>query len=375
VALADGDNELVIDLDNVLSIEALVDQVRGRATAVVVELFPPPTEMCASGPEGRFVHELAVPFVRGGRPVEPPVSQRPLASTIPRRFPPGSEWLYLKLYGGTAGADLVVDHVGREVEAAVSAGLAERWFFLRYNDPDPHLRVRVQGDPGSLHSAVRPQLEARAAELVERGELWRVQLDTYEREVERYGGDAGIALAERVFAADSRAALAVVSALPGDAGADLRWRAALAGVDLLFDDLGCTLDEKRAIARAARDGYRREFGVGRAFQAQVGKRFRVERTQLERLIGPDSEAPAGLRTATKALKARSAHLAGIGEALRDLAGGGSLTATPADIAMSYAHMHVNRVLRAAQRAQELVLYEYLDRLYTATAARRPASPP
>jgi len=39
------------------------------------------------------------------------------------------------------------------------------------------------------------------------------------------------------------------------------------------------------------------------------------------------------------------------------------------VAMSFAHMHVNRLLRSAQRAQELVLYEMLDRLYASRAAR------
>jgi hypothetical protein len=43
-----------------------------------------------------------------------------------------------------------------------------------------------------------------------------------------------------------------------------------------------------------------------------------------------------------------------------------------DLAMSCAHMHVIRLLRSAQRAQELVLYELLDRFYVSQAARRAA---
>ena len=43
--------------------------------------------------------------------------------------------------------------------------------------------------------------------------------------------------------------------LTGDAGAELRWRVALRGIDLLFDDLGLTLEQKRAIAGRARHGY------------------------------------------------------------------------------------------------------------------------
>ena len=38
VALADGDNELVADLDNVLCLEALAHEVRGRTSASFVEI-------------------------------------------------------------------------------------------------------------------------------------------------------------------------------------------------------------------------------------------------------------------------------------------------------------------------------------------------
>ena len=41
---------------------------------------------------------------------------------------------------------------------------------------------------------------------------WQVQLDTYEREVERYGGPEGIELAEQLFHADSEAVLAIARA-------------------------------------------------------------------------------------------------------------------------------------------------------------------
>ena len=41
-----------------------------------------------------------------------------------------------------------------------------------------------------------------------------------------------------------------------------------------------------------------------------------------------------------------------------------------ELALSLAHMHVNRMLRSAQRAQELVIYEMLGRAYRSQAARR-----
>jgi lantibiotic biosynthesis protein len=372
VALADLDNELVIDLDNVLSVAALVHQVRGRRQAVLVEMFPAPDELCATGPEGRFVHELVVPFVEAPR-TEHDSAPRATPSRVPRRFPPGSEWLYAKLYTGAATADQVVNQVvGPLVRSSVASGAADAWFFIRYADPDWHLRVRLHGEPGRLHAEVLPGLEKAVAPLLETGQLWRVQLDTYEREVERYGGDRGIELAEQVFAADSEAVLAIMGPLSGDAGLDLRWRLAMRGMDLLFDDLGLTLEEKRSVARRAREGFGREFAVDGNFRSRVSQRYRAARPGLEALLDAGQASPGPLATGLEALHRRSLQLAPVTAELRRLSQAGRLSATLADIATSFAHMHVNRLLRSAQRAQELVLYELLDRAYSAQAGRRTA---
>ncbi len=68
VTLADGDNELLLDFDNTLAIDAFLDLVEERDRARLHELFPGPEALIAQGPEGRFVHELVVPFHRLPRP-------------------------------------------------------------------------------------------------------------------------------------------------------------------------------------------------------------------------------------------------------------------------------------------------------------------
>ena len=45
-----------------------------------------------------------------------------------------------------------------------------------------------------------------------------------------------------------------------------------------------------------------------------------------------------------------------------------LTLPLPELAVSYLHMHANRLLRSAHRAQELVLYDFLARLYQSQAA-------
>jgi thiopeptide-type bacteriocin biosynthesis protein len=372
VAVVDRDHQLVIDLDNVLSVEALAHQLRGRRQAVLVEMFPDPDALCVTGPEGRFVHELVVPFVQAARPRPQPDSAAPpvTRSLVRRRFPPGSEWLYAKLSTGTGTADQLLNHVvGPLVRSWLASGAAHGWFFIRYADPDWHLRLRLHGEPGRLHAEVLPGLEAAAAPLLEAGQLWRMQLDTYEREVERYGGDRAIELAERVFTADSQAVLTILGSLSGDAALDLRWRLAMAGINLIFEDLGLTLEEKRSVTRQAREGFGREFGVDGNFRGQVSQRYRAERAHLEALLDPGQAPPATLAAGLEALRRRSLQLAPLTAELRQLSQAGRLSTTMTDLARSFAHMHVNRLLRSAHRAQELVLYELLDRAYSSQAGR------
>ncbi|HEX2057836.1 MAG TPA: lantibiotic dehydratase [Actinomycetota bacterium] len=355
VALADEDNQLMVDLDNVLSVEMLVELVRRRPHFRLVEMWPDPGEMVVSSERGPYVNEVLIPFVRteSGIPVSAPA--RPPA---PRRsFPPGSEWLYLKLFSGTAVADaLLRDVVGPLVAEARRAGAVDGWFFIRYADPDPHIRVRLRGDPARLTAEVLPAFR-RALEPELEGRVWRIEVGTYVREIERYGGPDAIETAEAIFTADSDAVLEVVAA---GGSLDDRWRAGLAGMHALFEDLGLDDEAQARVTRRMRDAYAAEFRADALLKRQIGERYRAERKSLEPLLDEGMDAWRHRSQAVRPLAAR----------LRALDEEGRLTAPLPDLAGSLAHMHVNRLLRSSQRAHEMVLYDLLDRLYMARAARR-----
>lgn len=371
IVLADGDNELPIDLDNVLSVETLVDLLKSRGEAMLVEMFPAPDELSARGSEGRFVHELVVPFIRKVNNSETPAAPRVAASrSVERTLAPGSNWLYAKLYTGTATADQVLRELVMPLKAtAIDSGAARSWFFIRYGDPHWHLRLRFEGDPERLATEVRPALERAAAALLEDGRLWRVQFDTYEREIERYGGPDGIELAEQMFCADSDAILEILDHLGGEQGLDARWRLALRGIDMLLDDWGLDLAAKHRLMAEAREGFGREFAADDALRHQLSQRFRRERRDLEKLL---DMAPADDPTATPLLEAhdhRSHRLRPLIEALRSCETAGLLTTSIESLALSHVHMHANRLLRSAHRAQELVIYDFLTRIYESRQAR------
>lgn len=168
VEIVDGDNTLPIDLDNAACVDVLVDLLRNRPHATLREMFPSPEELPVTGPEGAFVHEIIVPFVspapkrrhgsRHGTRHE--TATRPPAL---RSFSPGSEWLYAKLYTGTATADRLLKSVVRPVVSdAMRSGASDGWFFIRYSDPHWHLRVRFHGEAARLLDEVLPNLHERA---------------------------------------------------------------------------------------------------------------------------------------------------------------------------------------------------------------------
>jgi lantibiotic biosynthesis protein len=367
VALADSDNELVVDLDNVLSIDAFVHLVKGRDGARLEELFPPPDELCVQGTEGRFVHELIVPFVKSS--VTPPSPPMRPAVTVRRQFPPGSEWLYAKLYTGPGIADrLLVDTIRPLVSTALASGAADGWFFIRYADPEPHVRLRLHGDPLRLTGELLPRLTDSLAPLVEDGRVARWQLDTYTREVERYGGAQGIVLAEQLFCLDSECVLAMLDSTPGDEGLAWRWKLATCGVDLLLDALGLDLKEKCDWARQQRDAFAHEFRADGRLKQQLGDKFRAERGGLGDLWQLARSPAAAQYPALEALHRRGERLGALTHELRALDREGQLDVPIQDLAASYAHMHVNRLLRSAHRFQELTIYDLLDRIYRSQRA-------
>ncbi len=367
VALADADNELIVDWDNALSVQSFLALVRKRRLVRLVETWPGEEELIVTGPEGRFRHEVLIPFV-SSRPVVATPAAQPRGGRAGRSFPPGSEWLYAKLYTGTATADAVLREQVRPLTRSwLSAGAVDSWFFIRYGDPGWHVRLRLHGEPRRLTHDVLPELQAVAGALLEAGSIWRFQLDTYEREVERYGGPEGVELVEQIFHADSEACLGIVATISGDAGMDARWRLTLRGADLLLDDFGFSLQEKSVVMRSLRDAYATEFRASGDLKRRVGARYRQEKLVLDALL--DGRAAPGMEAALRLLHERSSSVRIPVRRLRELDGRGALSRPLGAIASSVVHMHANRLLRSAARAQEMVIYDLLDRLYLARAKR------
>jgi thiopeptide-type bacteriocin biosynthesis protein len=406
VVLTDQDNTLPVDLDNALAVDSLIHLLKERESATLTELYPGEEELCAEGDDGRYMHELLIPCVLRAESVlaAPALSGRRAAARstplfagpsagpaaawaaehtamaptdqssstpIQRTFAPGSEWVYARLYAGASNADRLLSHlIGPVSQTLLSRGWIDRWFFIRYADPDQHLRWRLHVAGRTRASSVQRCLERAITKALASGLVRRLVFDTYEREVERYGGDAGVDAAERYFWIDSEAIVQLLDPTKG-MGPDPRWQAAISGVDTLLSDFGFDLDARLRLMQTLRARFGREFHADAPFARRLAARYRAVRPDLRRLLSPDAAAAS-----TPWLTAFARRSARAREALTTLHAAeraASLDVPVAVLAESYVHMHLNRLFRAEQRPHELVVYDFLSCWYEGRLAQRHTS--
>lgn len=357
------DNHLIVDLDNPLLVDSFAHlAVTQGAPVVVRELFVgegTPIH-CAEGP---LLHEVVVPFLRGstdapsGSPPAP-VVEVPLAQRV---FSPTTEWGFLKCYGAIdAQRRFLLGPARQRLEAAFQQGSIDGWFFLHYADPQPHLRVRVHG----------PQANPVMAALLSDAKPWvdesfsKVEWSTYAREVERYGGLEGVALAERVFCADSVFALEVLGDLRADDEAVL---ILLAATHRLFDDFQVPLEPRAQLVAALRAGYAAEFGVAQSAEAALSELGRSTRQAVAHLLAGQGELAERLKAP---LDRRSALVTPVVSLWRALVDSGRSQKPLSEVVASLVHMQAPRLTPYSQRKTELVVLDLLDRQYRSTLARQ-----
>ena len=337
VYLTSADNRLLYDLEDAEQVDELrgeLNRARAQGQCLLQEALPAPEHAWLNSKNGgHHIVELVVSL--GLRKMASETSGRaagsngwhpsPVVAQELRLRTPGSDWLFLKLYGPRTGEDdLITGRIREFCDEIHSTQIADQWFFVRYADPDPHLRLRFHGVPEQLTSILFPKLCAWASRLVGDGVCHKFAFDTYEREVERYGGPEGATASEAIFSADSRA---VVALLDGARRMD-RALLALASTDDLLTALGLEPEAKM--------GWLKEMVTSRR---EFGDEYRARRDEL---VGVLLE-PMRLGPVHQVLSLRTDAIQQPVSVLVRLDEEGNLTHPLSMLYSSYVHMHLNRL--------------------------------
>ncbi|MEW1864605.1 lantibiotic dehydratase [Streptomyces sp. NPDC088194] len=210
VYVGSSDQLLRLDLD-LAAHRHLLRHELNRHRAVVLHEAP---DESAFGWIGH-THEVVLPCASDQPPAPAPALRADrMVERGAVRLPGGSGRAFLKLYGNPARVpELLTTHL---------PGLLAAWdtepaaWFVRYADPEPHVRLRLLLPGPEGFGAAAQRVAAWAAELLEEGLIQRIAWDTDQPETGRYGTGAVLDAAEAYFAADSAAARAQMLLDPAD---------------------------------------------------------------------------------------------------------------------------------------------------------------
>ncbi|MBL7731360.1 MAG: lantibiotic dehydratase [Chitinophagaceae bacterium] len=370
--LADGDNEMLVDTGSALSVNAFVKALKGREFIVLKEFHQPAAVV--TDEDGQAFTNQFIAVLMNEQTVYPATttSQAAAGTALQRDFMPGSEWLYYKLYCGTKTADeILLSAIAPLLQRLQQENLIDKWFFIRYNDPDFHLRIRFHLPATAQLGMVMQLFQQHMEPIMQNGLVWKVQTDTYQREAERYGYEL-VGLGEDLFYTDSKTKIDFLQATEGDEREKYRWPWAMRAVDEWLDAFGYPLENKYNLMQEMQRSFAGEFNADKSFFRQLNQQYNTNRQMIllamEKPATSDNELKPVLDIFEKyhgEMKERAAavidggKLAGNFQALDRLLN-------------SYIHMCLNRIFLSEPRLHELVVYDMLCTYYRFLLKRKPA---
>jgi thiopeptide-type bacteriocin biosynthesis protein len=363
VLVVRNDNELFVDFNNHLCVKSFLHEIKKGVPLLIVEFLFDEQQAIVKDDHGKaYANELIVVFSKDKQVAQQAKKPAfdPSVPTIKRSFPVGSDWLYFKLYCGHKTADEVLaQSILPLVRQLAAERRTDQWFFIRYSDPDHHIRLRFHlTDPGALGPIIQATHES-LQEHLEQKQIWKIQMDTYEREVERYGAYT-IALSEKLFHADSLHTLLFLEQAD-EFSEEARWLYGLLSADDLLESFGFSLAQKIAFTEHMKNSFKAEFKVSENahFRKQLNSKFSEHRSKIAPLLNRSDESPyAYLFTL---LHARHSDMAPLAQTILSVCHEKNLPIE--QYLSSYIHMLFNRLFTSSQRLYELTLYSLLFAYY------------
>lgn len=273
-----------------------------------------------------------------------------------RKFIPGTEWLYLKIYTGVKTADLILEEAVQPLtEYFQQNNSISTWFFIRYHDPKPHLRLRFKLNGSEDYSKVLAQINHALQEFVASGEISNIQMDTYNREIERYGENT-IENAEILFCKNSEFTLRCLHY-----DEEEKIMVSLFYIHEILNKLHLSVQEKLNWARDFNDAFKNEFKADKSLNSQLDKKYRQFKPRFLDFMqsGEFSDERNAILSNIEASETDVQNISFHHEKQ-------SLGMSLQSFFQSLFHMNINRLFISDQRIFEMIIYDYLLRYYKST---------
>lgn len=200
VFLERNDNRLLLNLNLKIHRNELIKEILSKTNVSVYEPILKNSNKLAeyvySFTDNNLKNTTSVPLITRELDVA--------SNSRERKFILGDDWLYLKVYCSRDDLKTLIAYkLSSLYKKMHDEKYVKLFHYLVFRDPDYHIRIRFKLYSKTKLSKVMEYISTWVHNLLEENLISRVVFDTYDREIERYGGVQFIKHVEQIFNLDS----------------------------------------------------------------------------------------------------------------------------------------------------------------------------
>lgn len=361
VFLSEADNDLAIDFSSQMSIDIFFGAIKGKNSVLLKENIKTTSSGVYNAADNQFANEFICSMLKRTEKqisveYRESISNEP--NSIKRNFIFGSEWAYYKIYCGVKSADkILLEVILPLTEELLALGIIDKWFFIRYNDPEFHLRLRFHLSFPLKISDLIQSINRHMENFLESGHIWKMQTEMYTRELERYGA-LNIELTESLFYIDSTSFLDMVVKADEQNLEEIRWIYLIKSIDNILECFGYNLDKKECLFYDLVASFGKEHTLDKKLNFELDKSYRKFKKVVWQALD-DQNIEQDLEEIITTSNGYNMLIVSIAKKL--------IMQIDKEKLCTYlknmVHMMANRALMIEKRLHELVIYHFLHQYY------------
>ncbi|QQM25854.1 thiopeptide-type bacteriocin biosynthesis protein [Elizabethkingia sp. M8] len=256
----------------------------------------------------------------------------------------------MKIYSSPFFADKILSPISEYINALIEKKIIEKFFFIRYSDPDFHIRLRLKLFDKSMFSTIITDIHAILNKDIQNKTV-EIKLESYKRELERYTPEL-IDDIETLFFYNSLSTLNLLKRIEENALDDCqRWQFGLFYIDNFLSLFEMSIEEKLEFVKLNNESFSVEFNKNKLLNKQLNKKYRTKKESIDTIFINETYKD----TIYNDFSAQQQIIQNINDKKE--------RKIFHYILSSIIHMDCNRLFRDEQRKHEYVLYDFLYRYY------------
>lgn len=335
-----GDQYLYFNIDDEEDLSHFLKYCKKKEHLYIVEVFIQEKTIAKNELQQAYLPEFVLSLAHSEPNYLPLPIDRIELNLHPKSIQlPGKKWLYFEIYMHSLRANSFLTKILPSFLKKFGPQIVN-WFFVRYNIPSFHIRLRLQiRDDMDLSLLINVFYEDLNGD-IKTGIISDLQIKPYFREIERYGVNH-IEQVEKYFGFDSRRVIRLLSLQEKDSV--LHFITIQFLKDILWQ-LNLTVQEQLAYVKSIADNFVKEMQIDvRGFK-------RINEAYKDLQINKDKTITKVFERSHRITVAKAAKLINKIEQAKRMY-------LLADII----HMHINRVFTTNQRIHELIIYQHFQR--------------